>query len=329
MKKNFLVLFAVVISIFNLGCGGKKQTTKAGGFIAPTKSNVVFSYQDSQFDDRGTGRVIYPTNLQGVKEGIFDMSAFIVKDIGDVIEFEIKFRRPIDRDTVDFQSFAKGWAYQMVDIYIDTNHIQGSGQTYSLPGRNIEFNKEEAWDKVVVVTPGSSREVINYFKERSELRQFHPVREDIIVPYDAYAKSYSLVARVQKSELGQPNPNWGYQVCVMGFDPENRKLNGLHNREVMTFADDMRFGGGSDYSGDPNVIDILSPDKRSQYQVLSGYRSNPSQNQDLLAIIPMLYQKSKQKMPKIRQKSMKQQYEVQNEPINIEQRYRAPVKVKR
>ena len=62
-----------------------------------------------------------------------------------------------------------------------------------------------------------------------------------------------------KQQIGDPQPGWGYQVFVMGYDSSNISRNGMFNMRVKTFPTDA-FGGGTDYE-EPNIIDILSPIK--------------------------------------------------------------------
>ena len=113
----------------------------------------------------------------------------------------------------------------------------------------------------------------------------------------------------------------------MGYDSNNTSRNGMFNMRVKTFPTDTAFGGGTDYDGNPNIIDILSPDKTSQYQVLSQYRSQPYQTDNLLSIVPMIYAKGKQKAVEFREKSM---YEQSNTgPGLINSRYTSPVEVRR
>ncbi|PCJ16952.1 MAG: hypothetical protein COB02_14900 [Candidatus Cloacimonadota bacterium] len=321
------ILTLVFITLFCVGCGGKSSKSWEGGVkpIELTKK-IVFRYNDSLFDDRGAGRYTYPIPLEE-KEGIFDLKSFVVRDLGNIIEFIIEFRRPIDQEDFNGRSYQNGWAYQLVDIYIDKDHRPVSGNTFSLPGRNIEFNEDEAWEKVVVVSPDSEKLIKNYITTNSDMRYLYEARNDIIPAHNVFSKTYSLVARVKKSDIGDPQSHWGYQVCVMGFNQENEKRNGLFNSEVRSFASETSFGGGTDYDGNPNIIDILSPDKKSQYGVMSQFRSNPYAKENLVAIIPMVYGKSKQNIPKFRQNSMVQPNNKQNNPID--RRYMEPLEGRR
>lgn len=327
LKSIKLLGALVALSFFCLGCGGKSTKAWEGGVKSVEKtSKVVFRYNDSLFDDRGTGRYTYPILLEE-KEGIFDLKSFVVRDLGNILEFVVEFRRPIDPEDINGKSYQNGWAYQLVDIYIDKDHKSVSGNTFALPGRNIEFNDDEAWDKVIVISPDSEKLVKNYITTNSDMRYLFDARNDIIPAHNVFSKTYTLVARVRKSEIGDPKPDWGYQICVMGFDQDNEKRNGLFNMEVKSFANETRFGGGTDYDGSPNVIDILSPDKKSQYSVMSQFKSNPYTKENLVAIIPMVYGKSKQNIPKFRQNSMVQPNKGQNAPID--RRYMEPLEGRR
>ncbi|MCJ8345844.1 hypothetical protein MJH12_09910 [bacterium] len=324
MKKIITLFF---ITTLLTGCGGKSTKDWKGGVKSvEMTSKVVFRYNDSLFDDRGTGRYTYPIPLEE-KEGIFDLKSFVVRDLGNILEFTVEFRRPIDREDMNGKSYQNGWAYQLVDIYIDKDHRPASGNTFALPGRNIEFNEDEAWDKVVVISPDSEKLVKNYITTNSDMLTLYNARNDIVPAHNVFAKTYSLVARVRKSDIGDPQSHWGYQVCVMGFNQDNEKRNGLFNMEVKSFASEIDFGGGTNYDGSPNIIDILSPDKKSQYSVMSQFRSSPYERENLVAILPMVYGKSKQKVPKFRQNSMVQPNYKQKAPID--RRYMEPLEGRR
>ena len=346
LSKLIQLMLVGMILLLLMGCGGKARSDRSlnkASVIPHTRGErarerTVFVHEDSQYDDRGAGHYLYPISLQN-RDGIFDLRRFEVRNLDRVIEFRLEFLRPIDTEdlisldrAVDPQSITgvrtrKGWAFQLVDIYIDTDRTPGSGLTFALPGRNVEFNYEEAWDHAVVLTPGPNSDVTNYLLERSEYRELHNNRKRIHIPNDVHARHYSLVARVPKQQIGDPQPGWGYQVFVMGYDSSNISRNGMFNMRVKTFPTDNAFGGGTDYEGNPNIIDILSPDKRSQYHVLSQYRSNPYQKDNLLSIVPMIYSKGKQKTPVFREKSIHDAAGA-NSGL-IDSRYTSPVKVRR
>jgi len=328
--ENMLVVMrlCVLVGLLNFltGCTKRENYENGMDFSTQSRAKVIFAYNDSQFDDRGAGHYRYPLSLED-REGIFDLRKFQVRDLGSTLEFTLEFRRPLLETSLEPIQAGRGWSHQLIDIYIDTDRHPGSGNTFSLPGRNVEFNREEAWDKAVVITPGSSRDVTNYMLERSEFRDLYQVRRDIYSPNDIKVGNYTLVVRLPKDQIGEPNENWGYQVLIMGYDPTNDSYNGMFNSRVQSFPTETRFGGGTDYEGNPNVIDILSPDKQSQYAVLSAFRSKPYRKDNLLSIIPMIYSKGKQKVPESRRNGMNNTRDPV--PQSIDPRYMAPFEGRR
>jgi hypothetical protein len=53
-------------------------------------------------------------------------------------------------------NFARKGFYQFnVDVYVDTDRIDGSGNTFTLPGRKVRIDGDYAWEKAVILTPCS------------------------------------------------------------------------------------------------------------------------------------------------------------------------------
>ncbi len=330
--RRYFALVALTSTLFLNGCKGKSAQETLPPSVAgeaQSQGRVLFSFEDPKEDDRGMGHYIYPVPLQSSKVGIFDLTRFQVLDRGERVELVFDFRRPVDFETIDGQTFAKGYAYQLIDVYIDKDRRAGSGLNEALPGRNLEFRADEAWDKAIVITPGPSHEIRDAIDSQSDLRQFWLKRKDIYVPNDVYAGSFRITAHVPKSEIGEPHPEWGWQVLVMGYDPLNLTRYGLYNSEVQTFATERYFGGGTDYQGETSAIDVLAPSAESQYRVLSRYRSGPVARDNTWAILPMIYLESlgkdKQKILQDRRNVMTQpSVEILREPDlrGIEPRYR-------
>ena len=296
------------------GCSQKKGSPDRYGVANSLigKERVVFSYHDSKYDDRGTGKYIYPLNLRQ-RDGLFDLTHFQVRQVGKLLEFSVHFRAPVTQEEIGIlppieqnsaeaisldpnlgRAIVQDWLFQMVDIYIDTDRKPGSGNTFSLPGRNIEFNPDEGWEKVVVLSPGPEKEIRGYLSAQSEKSWLYRARNDVLIPQDIIVRQYHLIARVSFHEFENPDPSsWGYQVCVMGYNPANLTLNGMLNAEALMHATDTDFGGGTNQVGNPNVIDVLSPNKEAQYSVLSAYRSGPFKGDHVLALLPMIYLKAK------------------------------------
>jgi len=248
-----------------------------------------FTFADPIGDDDGPGTYKYPTDPV-YKPGSFDMTEFQVLPQGNQVEFRVSVRSRIE-DPWDSPAWGgNGFSVQMAFIFIDTDHKAGSGVLDGLPGLNIRFAPDEAWDKVVIISPQPATRV------NSEVSQKCPQwKSRIIVPRITRAQGRTLVAVVDKSQLGgDPSPNWGYQVVMQSNEGFPAKTD-LLTRKVNEFEGQHRFGGGTDYDNDPHVIDILVPPNgdpvKKQHEILSKY--NKAATTDVkpedLAVVPMVY----------------------------------------
>jgi hypothetical protein len=258
---------------------------------APTQDasgKVYFDVADPRGDDKGPGRYTYPTSFQG-RFGFLDIRRFRVEDAGRFVSFLIEFRRPIDRARLDGSTEAKNYYLQLVDIYVDKDGEPGSGRSWALPGRNVEFDERSGWEKCVLVTPGHSRSLVEIIRQRASDQQLYRSRNDIFIPERVYPRGYELKVLVPKDQLGgEPQPHWGYQVFAMGYDPRNLAYQQLQNMSVHRFADEDDFGGGTDYEGDTNVLDILAPTAEDQYRWLGNYVSRQNRSSNRYAVVPMI-----------------------------------------
>jgi carbohydrate-binding DOMON domain-containing protein len=121
---------------------------------ARRRGKVIFSMDDPMMDDYGPGYYRYPTSkLFSQNPGIYDLRKFTVIDEGSTLLFDLEFKDRIPKVGPSGSSSASGFHLLMVDIYIDKDHIFGSGITRTLAGRNIEFKPESAWDKMILISP--------------------------------------------------------------------------------------------------------------------------------------------------------------------------------
>jgi len=278
------------------GCSGTGAGTQRpqelGVVEAPAPQSgrhVYFAFEDPKDDDKGPGRYQYPLKFNN-REGYLDITGFTVEDGGNNVVFTVTVRRPIPlRRDEDGSTEPKGWWLQLMDIYVDKDHRSGSGYTRALPGRHVEFESSSAWENVVLVTPNLSRTVEKMLEERTSDMDLVHMRKKILVPHRAYAQGYTFVVYVPKFEIGTPQPGWGYQVLMMGYDETNLSFGQFQNQEVVKFAGQEHFGGGSDFRGDPNVIDMLAPSAAEQYRVLGTYVAAPYAGDDRWATISCVY----------------------------------------
>ena len=251
--------------------------------------NGAFTFPDPAGDDNGPGTYIYPTDAV-YKPGSFDITEFQVVPSGDQVEFRVSVNARIEDPWDSVAWGGNGFSLQMVFIHIDTDHKAGSGVLDGLPGTNVRFNPDEAWDRAVIISPQGAIRV------NSEIEQKAGQWKDrIIVPRLTRASGRTLIATVDTKALGgPPQDSWGYQVLMQSNEGFPAKTD-LLTRKVNEFEGQHRFGGGTDFDNDPHVIDILVPPGgdpvKKQHELLSKY--NKAATTDVkpadLAIVPMVY----------------------------------------
>lgn len=203
-------------------------------------------FQDPKGDDNGPGTYIYPTDAV-YTQGSFDLTKFDVEAKGDNVKFSVTMAASLD----DPWGMDVGFAVQMVMIFIDTT--PNAGHTEGLPGLNIQFDKDSAWDKVIILAPQKQSRVMSEAKIKAS-----DVIGDIVVPSITKGKSKTISGSVKLADLGSGDPaTWGYQVVVQSNEGFPAKTD-LLTRKVNEFEGQHRFGGGNDGDCDPHVMDILA-----------------------------------------------------------------------
>jgi carbohydrate-binding DOMON domain-containing protein len=254
---------------------------------APAKS-AGFTLSDPAGDDDGPGTYTYPTDAV-YKPGSFDVTEFQVVPQGEAVEFRVTVKSRIE-DPWDSQAWGgNGFSVQMAFIHIDTDHARGSGVRDGLPGTNVRFAEDEAWDRVVIISPQGATRV------NSEVDAKCPQwKSRIAVPKITRASGRTLIAVVDAAALGGPPlTTWGYQVLMQSNEGFPAKTD-LLTRKVNEFEGQHRFGGGTDYDNDPHVVDILVPPGgdpvKKQHEILSKYnKAATDPKPEDLAVVPMVY----------------------------------------
>lgn len=249
--------------------------------------------EDPRYDDKGPGTYVYPTG-QPYTPGSFDLRRFEVEVDDRFVTFRVTLGAPLKKPSEVRRSDAvrielENQLYvQNVDIYVDQDPTPGAGFTEVVPGRNVLFRRESAWERVVVLAPMP-------FAVRSSLSGWAGEKA-AIVPSNLIGRGNTITARIPITELGgPPEPHWGYQVLISGavwdpsFDAVNR-LFGQHRpnaftMRVVTVPEPVAFGGAELGGYHPAVIDLLTPEDRSQTSLLKAF-SNEDQT---LAVVPMVY----------------------------------------
>ena len=246
---------------------------------------------DPTGDDDGPGTYKYPTDAV-YKPGSFDLTKLEIKTSGDTVEFTVSVASRIE-DPWDSKAWGgNGFSVQMAFIFIDMDHKKDSGVRDGLPGLNIRFAEDEGWERAILISPQGPTRV------NSEIDQKAPQWKDkIIVPEVTRASGKKLIAIVKKSQLGgEPTAAWGYQVCMQSNEGFPAKTD-LLTRKVNEYEGQHRFGGGTDYDNDPQVMDILVPpakgtpdEAKKQHEILEKYNKAATEPKpEDLAVVPMVY----------------------------------------
>ena len=263
------------------------------GARAADSGRTIVSIDDPRHDDFGPGSYLYPTG-RPYRAGQFDLRRFELGVDGDFASMTITLDTPLRRPfepritearTVDLNN---GVYIQNIDIYIDSVPGRGNGFTDAVPGRNLRFDEDGAWDVAVVLTPRP-------YEVRAALEGWRPSAQ-VYVPTGVRSRGTEITARVPLGVLGgRPEPSWGYTVVVSGATWEQsldfqRRISGAHTpnaytMRVTTVAEPEAFGGGELTFFHPYVIDILTPPGRHQKVILGRHDASTER----LASIPMVY----------------------------------------
>jgi len=128
---------------------------------ASAGSLPLVTISDPAGDDFGAGKLIYPQR-NDFQVGDLDLLQLQISRDKQGFWFEATFRNPV-RDpsnvpgSVGADSLAnftrKGFYQFNVDVYVDTDRIDDSGNTFTLPGRKVRIDGDYAWEKAVILAP--------------------------------------------------------------------------------------------------------------------------------------------------------------------------------
>jgi carbohydrate-binding DOMON domain-containing protein len=205
-------------------------------------------FKDPTGDDDGPGTYKYPTDPV-YKKGSFDITDFSVKKAGSKVDFEVT----VNSNLEDPWKMGGGFAVQMVFIFIDTDGKEGSGNTQSLPGLNVEFAPKDAWEKVVILSPQGASRVKAEVDSKAGA-----AKSAVVIPTRTKGSGRKIFGTVEAKDLGEGDiKSWGYQVLMQsneGFPDKGDLL----TRKVNEYEGQHRFGGGTDSDCDGHAIDVLA-----------------------------------------------------------------------
>lgn len=305
----------------------------APAFAAEPK---LFVLSDPEKDDHGDGNLRYPVRSQNdLVPGSLDIVSFSASNTAEGTWFEVTFartvakteRRPIDGGGTMMTDVAKLGFYTFnVDVYIDVDGMPGSGNTKTLPGRNVEVDPANGWERAVCLTPlpnqagtlvrrtyaelgrNEARETMSADgrlsgEQKKEIKSevSRQVAESIFFPTVVEVRGRLVRFFVPISFLGGPaKAEWGYVVGSSGVDVTGEydlvKLAGLKPDAPMEPLFIMRvapgrtanmFGGADDADpAPPALIDILVPPGASQEKLLASGNPRARTLPALPAVVP-------------------------------------------
>lgn len=276
MRISSLVTFAALSFLFS-------SSVLAGGI----------KLSDPSGDDKGPGNYVYPTDAAYTK-GCFDMTGVELKKKGSKVEVTVSFAKPIKDpwDSAKWQPKGNGFSVQMVQVYLDTDHKKDSGFTTALPGMHAAFAADQAWDKVIIISPQPASKLKQEVNAKAGA-----LKAGVVIPKSVTVRGKKLVAVVAAKDLGKFSDKWGVQALVGSNEGFPAKTDIL-SRKVNEFEGPHRFGGGCDYDGDPHFIDCLAGDAKgdkseiqAQYSFLKTYKCSDKPADNKLAVVPLIYSK--------------------------------------
>lgn len=269
--------------------GGATAGGAATGSSGASATEIVLD--DPTGDDNGPGSYTYPTD-KVYAPGSFDIKKLEVVPQGDTVEFRLTLNARIE-DPWDSKAWGgNGFSVQMAFIHLDTDKAPGSGVQVGLAGTNVRFAPEQAWDRVVILSPQGPTRVNSEIEQKAA-----EWKDKIVVPKVTRASGRTLIAVVDAAALGgMPTRAWGYQVLMQSNEGFPAKTD-LLTRKVNEFEGQHRFGGGTDYDNDPQVLDIFAgaakgeaTEAQAQHDALAKYNKEAQEPKpEDLATVPMIY----------------------------------------
>lgn len=222
-------------------------TLAASLLSLPALADGKVTLKDPAGDDNGPGTYRYPTDSV-YKKGSFDITELTVEKKGTKVDLTVTLGTQLE----DPWKMGKGFATQMVFVFIDTDGKEGSGHTEGLPGLNIQFAPSSAWEKVIILSPQEPARV----KKEAEMKA-GGLKGDILVPDRTKGSGKKISVTVDGAQLQGDPSQWGIQAVMQsneGFPGDKDLL----TRKVNEYEGQHRFGGGNDGECDPHVIDVLA-----------------------------------------------------------------------
>lgn len=263
-KKNIII--AALVAIVCSGCfTNQNDETKKVEVKKPivVEGNILVDKKDVVGDDNGPGTYCYPSDTIFARDG-FDLRSVKLTETDTHYNFYIE----IGRDFKNDWKMEGGWDIQLFDIYLNL----GTGKNkQTISGRHVFIN--DGWDKAIIISPSPKSEVLGDIMGKNssikdDITTAESISSSILTPDTVEVSGNILVAKILKDKIREMGNLKKLQVFLLGSEGEPTNSDTV-NRVVNEYQAQWRFGGGTDYEGDPNVIDILGDNTK-----LGSYKSD-------------------------------------------------------
>jgi hypothetical protein len=254
---------------------------------------------DPAGDDNGNGTLVYPQR-QDIQPGDLDLVSLRIVHHDAAYRFEASFSNPIrnpasvtgDVGPESLAYFARRGFYAFnLDVYIDQDRINGSGNTYTLPGRHVSIDASHAWEKAIILTPRPElmrQQLIDAVAESEGARDSDEVAKrldaSIFFPTEIRVRNRTVSFDVPDVFLvgGRPDTDWSVTAFVTGAKTSIEAGLDLTSSPGTTL-EQLPLGvlqptsgrprdtfGYSSISAPSPVVDLLAPAPLKQQTLLSG-----------------------------------------------------------
>jgi C-terminal binding-module, SLH-like, of glucodextranase len=299
--------------------------------FAYSADKEIFKLTDARGDDYGDGTLIYPLR-DYMQNGDLDLVSVTARPDEGGTSFEAVFAnkiqipgpRAIDAGGMTLNRIMRYGFYTFnLDIYIDKDGVKDSGNIRTLPGRVANIAPENAWEKVICLTPrpNEAKSLMENILEKREYDAWKEKKGRVDPEDDVEVKGRAKKAitdqyffptqvRVTGSMIrffvpesflgGAADPSWHYVVAVTGATIEEKiDLSGLIGKDANVEPPLLNLviasGPPTDGFGTTRkerdalqtpIVDIIVPEGEKQSQILRNYDMNTGRPIEIPAVMP-------------------------------------------
>lgn len=222
-------------------------------------AKTLFEMEDPIGDSVGDGGYTYPLleELGDKPSEMLDLTHFMVKDLGDKIEFRLSFA--LEPDYVN-PFGGQGFNFHRIDIYLVTGD-GGKKETFRT-GANVKF--DTPWNKLVRIVDWNQSRVFSAKDNPADPNAGTGISDQFIVEL----QDKDIVATISKGIVGEIDQSTQYYVLVGIQDA----LGPDQYLSVENSATRYVGGGGDDSNLNPNLYDILARSPEEQFEQLGSWR---------------------------------------------------------